>query len=448
MIGINKAFVARIAIFVGIASPRFLFSAACPSVPAEPACPSSGTTTMVNSSSTKLDKGKVYVMSGTSYTAGNMDESGFGTGTTSIYICNGQTITINQINTQTSYTYYVLKGATLNLDGNFNGSTFYIYGTVNYTGSGDFSYQTNGQVVYIGRTGYLNLAGKTLAMNSTGGFLINEGFLYAGDAKVNNGQMCINNSGCTQLDNITTNDVLNYLVNDNGGGYIFYNNTTKPTINKVLTNNASLQVCTRQSASYSLWNNATVSYGCTSPNWSCSNPLYITLTFFRVKKSENGALITWGTNLQRNTAYFMVEKSQDGYAWEEVEQVSAQGDKNVYSEYALVDPHLNYGTNYYRLTEVDNNGKRTIYAVDLLVISSEGLRFFVYPNPSDGNFSVYVGSDFSSYDLELEDLAGMHVGHYTLVAGKNDLSSAVGPGTYLFKLKVGPDTKIQKVVIR
>lgn len=421
--------------------------AQCPSVPAAPSCPSSSTVMSINGGSTKLDLGKTYTMSGTSYNASNMDQSGSGSGTTSIYICNGQTITINQVNTQSSYTYYVLRGGTLNLDGNFNGSTFYIYGTVNYTGAGDFSYQTNGQQVYIGRTGYLNLAGKTLTMNSAGGRLINEGFIYAGNLKANNGVMCINNSGCTQFDDIAVNDVTNYIVNDNLSGYVYYKNTTKPSVNRNLTASSSLRVCTRQASSWSFWNNANTSYSCTTPNWSCSNPLFISLTFFKAKMSENNVQVSWGTNLQKDTDCFLIERSSDGYRWEELTKVPAHGDKATYSEYNVTDPAPRMGDNYYRLTEVENSGSRKVYAVDYVRISTEEIPFQVYPNPSNGSFSVYLGDAFPMYDVQILDLVGMKHYRQTLQSGKNDLALGLPSGMYLVQANLGPEVKVLKIQI-
>lgn len=437
------------AVLATLLSVSFLNTfAQCPSVPAMPTCPTSGTTTLaLVGGSTKMDLGRTYVMSGTSYAASNMDQNG-GTGTTSIYICSGQTITINQINTGSAYTYYVLQGGTLNLDGNFNGSTFYIYGTVNYTGAGDFSYQTNGQQVYIGRTGYLNLAGKTLVMNSAGGRLINEGFIYAGSLKANNGQMCVNNFGCTQIDNIEVNDVTNYMVNDAGSGYVFYNNTTKPSVNRNLTASSTLTVCTKQSASWAFWNNASTSYACSSPNWSCSNPLFVTLTFFKAQRSENGVKVRWGTNLQRNTSRFIIERSANGYRWEEVGNVSAKGDKTIYTEYAWMDNSPQYGTNYYRLVEVENDGATKVYAVDLVTISTEVIPFYVYPNPSNGTFTVYLGDAFSAYDVEIMDLAGKSREKQLLAAGKNELSLNLPTGTYFVKVRMGSEVKTQRISIQ
>lgn len=306
-----------------------------------------------------------------------------------------------------------------------------------------------GQQVYIGRTGYLNLAGKTLTMNSSGGNLVNEGFIYAGSLKANNGQMCINNSGCTQFDNIEVNDVSSYIVNDNGSGYVnFTKSGSNPGVNQNLTSSSTLNVCSKVATTWNRWNNAAVSYGCTTPNWSCGNPLAISLSFFKVERSESAARVRWGTNLEKNTDYFIIERSNNGSQWEEIGQVKSLGRTSVYSEYSLLDNSPFYGANYYRLTEVEVTGKKTVYAVSLLMISSANLSFYLYPNPSNGNFSVFVGSEFEAYDFEIKDMMGKSYGHYGLHAGKNDLENAVPQGTYFAQLKVGPDRKIQRFIVQ
>jgi hypothetical protein len=110
-------------------------------------------------------------------------------------------------------------------------------------------------------------------------------------------------------------------------------------------------------------------------------------TDFNVVKQGAGALLTWGTANEENSAYFMVEKSTDGISFEPIGKVTAAGNSLKAHRYTFTDPSISSGITYYRLAQYDINGE-VHYSV-IKVVSKEGIsNVQVVPNPNNGTFAV------------------------------------------------------------
>jgi hypothetical protein len=78
----------------------------------------------------------------------------------------------------------------------------------------------------------------------------------------------------------------------------------------------------------------------------------------QVSNDEGESLITWTTNKEVNTSYFLVEISTDSIHFTTVKTLPAAGN----SLFGITYEHAEISTNpeaYYRITLVDMNGART-----------------------------------------------------------------------------------------
>lgn len=75
-------------------------------------------------------------------------------------------------------------------------------------------------------------------------------------------------------------------------------------------------------------------------------------------KLNAGVELNWRTETERNNDYFLVERAGDDQEFEVIDTV--QGNGSIYSpmSFQYLDKHAPVGTNYYRLTQVDFDGKR------------------------------------------------------------------------------------------
>lgn len=119
-------------------------------------------------------------------------------------------------------------------------------------------------------------------------------------------------------------------------------------------------------------------------------PLPVSLVSFTAKPSSDGTVnIAWTTSLETNNKGFMVERSKDLKLFDMVGEVGEIGaNSSALKTYTLTDQTPYAGTSYYRLKQIDLNGKTTIYPAVSVVLRDEA--YGVFPNPalSEGRFTL------------------------------------------------------------
>jgi hypothetical protein len=130
------------------------------------------------------------------------------------------------------------------------------------------------------------------------------------------------------------------------------------------------------------------------------NPLPVDLLSFDAKCENNSAIISWETASEINNAFFTVEKSQNMTDFYEISRVIGAGNSNRYLSYSVTDYELFGGYNYYRLKQVDFDGKATTYqavSVNCSQIDIVIPNVVVYPNP----FTDEINVVFENFEEEI-----------------------------------------------
>lgn len=76
--------------------------------------------------------------------------------------------------------------------------------------------------------------------------------------------------------------------------------------------------------------------------------------------SNEGTLLEWSTASERNNDYFVIERSADLENFVAIDTISGQGNTSALSEYRWTDIQPLGTTTYYRLSQTDFNGKKTL----------------------------------------------------------------------------------------
>ena len=97
--------------------------------------------------------------------------------------------------------------------------------------------------------------------------------------------------------------------------------------------------------------------GITSNFVSRNSTLPVTLSDFRAIKQNNAASLQWFTNMEQNSQSFIIERSADGKNFTAIGSVRAAGNSNSRKAYSYDDAAPLKGNNYYRLKQVDLDGK-------------------------------------------------------------------------------------------
>jgi hypothetical protein len=113
---------------------------------------------------------------------------------------------------------------------------------------------------------------------------------------------------------------------------------------------------------------------------------------FDVIKENNSAKLNWVTASEINNKYFSIEKSADGNDWKTIGKQNSKatnGNSTQSLNYVFYDADLQNGLTYYRLKQVDFNGKYKYSDIKSINTSLVTMPV-VFPNPFQNNFNLTV----------------------------------------------------------
>lgn len=118
--------------------------------------------------------------------------------------------------------------------------------------------------------------------------------------------------------------------------------------------------------------------------------LPVTLLEFTAKAQSNTVTTTWKTTQELNSDRFEVEHSADGIRFEKFGTVAAAGNSTSAREYSM--EHLNpiAGMNYYRLKQIDTDGRFTYSGIVRVVFNNGKSGPVVFPNPVRNQLTVML----------------------------------------------------------
>lgn len=183
-------------------------------------------------------------------------------------------------------------------------------------------------------------------------------------------------------------------------------------------------------------------------------PLPVHLASFDAKCEQNEIKITWSTYSEVNNDFFIVERSADLETWNLLDTVNGAGNSNALLQYTVSDSRPLSNLSYYRLTQVDFDGKRKIYSPTSAPCSVNDVEIDVYPNPASHYIIINFGSSIPDATLDFIDMQGKSVRKDVIEAQSKSSSNEVkinrnelASGIYLIRLQIqGNEPLIKKVI--
>ncbi len=185
-------------------------------------------------------------------------------------------------------------------------------------------------------------------------------------------------------------------------------------------------------------------------NVKISQILPVTLSEFTGKKEGTSNLLSWRTYTEQNNRGFELQKSVNGIDFSSIAFVPTKaaigGNSTAEISYGYSDTKPFTGNNYYRLKQMDFDGKATLSNV-VLIKGSRGNELMltsIYPNPTSKTLHVVINAPASqTAQLLIADLAGRSVQQQTTIlqSGDNNLDVNVAPlakGVYILKVVCSP----------
>lgn len=88
-----------------------------------------------------------------------------------------------------------------------------------------------------------------------------------------------------------------------------------------------------------------------------ASPLPVKLSSYSIKRTNKGIQIDWTTVTERNSAYFELQKSLDGYSFETIAIIVGAGNSEKENNYQFIDNDIRSNMSYYRIKQVDFDGE-------------------------------------------------------------------------------------------
>ena len=191
-----------------------------------------------------------------------------------------------------------------------------------------------------------------------------------------------------------------------------------------------------------------------------SASLPVTLVSFTGNVDKEKVVLKWLTSSEINNDHFEIERTSDGNNFQTVTVVQGAGNSNITRQYKAEDYSPVSGTNYYRIKQVDFDGKYTFS--DLITVNIENsdkeCKLSVRPNPCIGECQVFLEdcpqAAQNGFIVYMYDALGNVVQSKTNPMGDNtaaitlDANSIYKPGVYIVRAKIDENTVIdEKVVI-
>jgi hypothetical protein len=169
-------------------------------------------------------------------------------------------------------------------------------------------------------------------------------------------------------------------------------------------------------------------------NWG--TPLPVHLAAFTAAAEQSRSRLNWVTVAERNNKGFFIERSADGRNWSENGFVATRapgGNSDKKTEYVAYDEKPFAGINYYRLKQVDIDGKTALSEVRKVVFGAEG-SISIYPNPAMDQFSIVINDKTSVKEVRLTDVNGKVVYRAAEVSAEISLKG-MATGIYLLQVE-------------
>ncbi|MCF8244246.1 MAG: BspA family leucine-rich repeat surface protein, partial [Saprospiraceae bacterium] len=269
------------------------------------------------------------------------------------------------------------------------------HGTVNNTASGASSTITGSL--------FTNAADGTISPGAS------PGCIAFGSGLTNNGTITIEVNGttaCSQFDRLTVTGTATL------GGTLDVTIGYSPTNGDVITFLDATSISgTFATVNPPLPSGWSLAYD--SPNAGEVSLQFVVLpvelvSFQAERQNRDAALLTWRTASELNNEGFDIERSSDGRNWETLSFVPGHGTTQAEQSYAYTDEQPLPGVNYYRLRQVDFDGKMEYSDIRSVMMEGSTNGIAVYPNPvKDGLLNVdFAAEQEGTATLRIFDASG------------------------------------------
>ncbi len=180
-----------------------------------------------------------------------------------------------------------------------------------------------------------------------------------------------------------------------------------------------------------------------SNTWA-NGPLPVTIHSFKGILNNNSVALFWSTSSEMNNRGFEVERSTDGKEFETIGFVKGSGTSNKVINYLFTDNNAKAPILYYRLKQIDFDGKNSY--TDVLTLSNDKIDIGITPNPFVDEISIRSENASQEITAELFDLNGRSQkvvsGNGNVVISTQELLN----GVYFIRINNGDRVLVKRIL--
>lgn len=185
--------------------------------------------------------------------------------------------------------------------------------------------------------------------------------------------------------------------------------------------------------------------------------LPVSLSDFKATAGNNNISLSWKTDHEFNNKGFEIQRSNNGTDWYPISFINGTGTSDVSKSYSYIDKSLAPGTYFYRLNQMDLDGKSSFSSIASATISGKGAvsLFQNYPNPFNRTTTIRFDLPRTQHArLSVMDLSGREITILTdrvNEAGSHIVTldaSRLAKQTYLVKLQTEGSVLTKKIVVK
>ena len=183
-------------------------------------------------------------------------------------------------------------------------------------------------------------------------------------------------------------------------------------------------------------------------NWP-GFPLPVSELSFTVSRQSTKVLLQWTSMKEQNNKGYEIERSNNGNVWSNIGYVNSKAENGSSSrklDYNFTDNTPENGQNFYRLKQVDIDGKSE-YSVVRLVVFDGNSNIIVYPNPAKA-YVVIEGLKGSEV-IFLHHITGQKIKEVSSTEGANTIQlDGLSEGQYLLRIISSDGNTVSKKIIK
>ena len=190
----------------------------------------------------------------------------------------------------------------------------------------------------------------------------------------------------------------------------------------------------------------------TAPVWYTRTDLGalpVTFSSFTAQKQDKIVNLSWSTEQEINSSHFIIERSADGRSWQSIASIAAAGTSSNHLEYRAYDNLPLNGTSYYRIKQVDKDGRLQLSVVRRVSFDL-GYSITLAPNPAKDLITVTMDkiSNTASTIQFFNASGNMVFTQKTSLSKININTSAFARGLYFIKISNAGEVTTQKVLLQ